>query len=351
MRSLMLVREAGERRISRPMERSTEPSASNDAADVELDAGYRLLSEEAGYLRRDTLGAVEVSGPDAIEFLQGQLTNDLEGLEQGACLYAALLDRKAHIVADCRVLLIDPERLLLVAEVPAAQALAKHLETYRIGRNVEVADRSDDNAVISVIGPATRSFLEAPSVGREDSHVGISVDGIDCTALGTPEGADLICNSGDRARLLSALNAKGLVEVPEAAAEILRVEAGRPRFGLELDQSVMPAEVGIVERAIDFEKGCYLGQEPVARLHYKGRPNRLLRGLKLSSPVERGDLISGQGRELGKISTACVSPALGPIALAVIRREAEPGATVVLGDDDVSAEVVELPMRKKEDLH
>lgn len=333
------------------MELPTEPRASDDAVEVELDAGYRLLSEEAGCLPRDTLATVEITGPDSIEFLQGQLTNDLAGLERGECLYAALLDRKAHIVADCRVLMIKPEHLLLVAEVPAAQALARHLETYRIGRNVEVSDRSADDAVISVIGPATRSFLEAPSVGREDSHIGISVEGIDCTALGTPEGADLICPSGDKARLLSALKTKGLVEVPEAAAEILRVEAGRPRFGLELDQSVMPAEVGIVERAISFEKGCYLGQEPVARLHYKGRPNRLLRGLKLSSPAERGDVISGQGRELGKISTACVSPALGPIALAVIRREAEPGAAVVLGDDGVSAEVVELPMRKKDDLH
>ena len=351
MRPLMLVTEDGERRIDTPMERSTKPRASGDSTEVELDAGYRLLSEEAGCLLRDTLGFVEVTGPDSIEFLQGQLTNDLEGLDPGDCLYAALLDRKAHIVADCRVLMMDTNRVLPVAALPAAEALAKHLDTYRIGRDVEVSDRSEERVLISVIGPATRSLLEVPAVGREDSQVPISIEGVECTALGTPEGVDLICDANQTERMLSALKEKGLIEVPEQAAEILRVESGRPRFGLELDQSVMPAEVGIVERAVNFEKGCYLGQEPVARLHYKGRPNRLLRGLKLSSPAERGDLITGEGRELGEVSTACVSPALGPIALAVIRREAEPGATVVLGNDGNSAEVVELPLRQTGGLH
>ena len=247
--------------------------------------------------------------------------------------------------------MFGPERLMLIAELPAAQALATHLDTYRIGRDVEVSDRSNENALLSVIGPATRSFLESPSIGNEGSHAPISIEGISCTALGTPEGIDLICSSADREPLISALQMKGLVEVPEEAAEIIRVEAGRPRFGFELDQSVMPAEVGIVERAVNFEKGCYLGQEPVARLHYKGRPTRLLRGLRLSRPAKRGETISSEDRMLGEISTPCVSPALGPIALAVIRREAELGGTVSVGDDGISAEVVELPLRNTGDLH
>jgi folate-binding protein YgfZ len=236
---------------------------------------------------------------------------------------------------------------MLVAEAGAIEALASHLENYRIGRKVEVRDRAGERSFISVIGPATRAFLDAPPAGREDRHLETMLGGVGCRVLGTPNGVDLIYLTDDAEPLRTALAEKGLTEVPEAAAEILRVESGRPRFGLELDRSVMPAEGGIVERAVDFEKGCYLGQEPVARLHYKGRPNRLLRGLKLSRPAQLGEVINGSGRELGTITTACVSPAVGPIALALVRREAEPGATVAVGDDGASAEVVELPLRTR----
>ncbi len=106
----------------------------------------------------------------------------------------------------------------------------------------------------------------------------------------------------------------------------------------------MPAEAGIVERAVDFDKGCYIGQEPVARLHYRGRPNRVLRGLTLGAPAEPGAALTLGEKEVGQIGTACVSPALGPIALAVVRREAEPGDALEVAGAG-SAEVVELPFR------
>lgn len=331
------------------MEEKSEQRESVTASvdEIELDAGYRLITEEAGVVHRDTLASLDVMGPDAVEFLQGQLTNDLGRLEPGGAMYAALLDRKAHIVADCRVLMVSPEEIMLVAEADATEALASHLETYRIGRKVEVRDRAGERTVISVIGPATRSFLDAAPAGREDRHLETLLGGIGCRALGTPDGVDLICARDHAESLRTALTGMGLTEVPETVAEILRVESGRPRFGFELDRSVMPAEGGIVERAVDFEKGCYLGQEPVARLYYKGRPNRLLRGLKLSRPAQFGEAINGSGRELGRIATACVSPAIGPVALALVRREAEPGATVKIGDDGASAEVVELPLRAR----
>lgn len=335
-----------ERRIQTMEGRPHPQEATSTGFDeIELDAGYRLLTEEAGVVPRETLESLDVTGVDAIEFLQGQLTNDLEQLEPSSAVYAALLDRKAHLVADCRVLLIDSGQITLVAEATAIEALASHLETYRIGRQVEVRNRTGERCVISVIGAATRSFLDTPSVGREDRHLEMTLGGIVCRALGTLDGVDLICSADQAEPLRTALREKGLTEVPEDAAEILRVESGRPRFGFELDRSVMPAEGGIVERAVDFEKGCYLGQEPVARLHYKGRPNRLLRGLRLTRPSHSGEVINGNGRELGRIATACVSPALGPIALALVRREAEPGAAVSIGDDGASAEVVELPLR------
>src|SRR5436189_4473625 len=96
--------------------------------------------------------------------------------------------------------------------------------------------------------------------------------------------------------------------------------------------ATIPQEAAIDERAVSFTKGCYIGQETVARLHYKGKPNRHLRGLRLDAPVSSGDSISLGEREVGQVGTAVVSPAHGPIALAVVRREAEPGARVVIGD-------------------
>jgi folate-binding protein YgfZ len=105
----------------------------------------------------------------------------------------------------------------------------------------------------------------------------------------------------------------------------------------------MPAEAEITERAVDFEKGCYIGQEPVARLHYRGKPNRRLRGLRLSAPARHGDSLRLGDRDVGTIGTAALSPAHGPIALAVIRREAEDGDQLTVADGEATAEVAKLP--------
>jgi folate-binding protein YgfZ len=105
----------------------------------------------------------------------------------------------------------------------------------------------------------------------------------------------------------------------------------------------MPAEAGIVEQAVSFTKGCYIGQETVARLHYKGKPNRHLRGLRLSAPAEPGAALRLGEKEVGRLGSATVSPALGPIGLAILRREAEPGVDLAVGEDGVTARVVDLP--------
>jgi folate-binding protein YgfZ len=110
-----------------------------------------------------------------------------------------------------------------------------------------------------------------------------------------------------------------------------------------MDSSTMPAEAGIVEAAVNFEKGCYIGQETVARLHYRGKPNRHLRGLRLSAPAKPGEALLAGEKELGRVGGSCVSPIRGPIALAILRREAEPGTELSVGEDGVTAQVVDLP--------
>jgi folate-binding protein YgfZ len=314
----------------------------NDAAAVELDAQYRQLREECGLLDRSQRGKLMVSGAEAAEYLQGQLTNDVEALALGEGQYAALLDRKGHLQADMRVLRISPEEIWIDTEPEALAAARRHLEMYKIGREAAIADLTAERAILSLIGPRS---VEIAGTAALPEHAGeaAKVGGVECLAVGTVEGIDLIAKAEDATDLREALTEAGAVEVGTEAAEVVRIEAGTPRFGAEMSGETMPAEAGIVERAVSFTKGCYIGQEPVARLHYKGRPNRRLRGLELSAPVAPGEPLRLGEKEVGRIGSACLSPARGPIGLAIVRREAEPGAELAVGEDGVTARVVDLP--------
>jgi tRNA-modifying protein YgfZ len=312
------------------------------ATPVELDGQYRALREEAGYLQRER-AALIVRGPDASEYLQGQLTNDTEGLERGQGCYAALLDRKGHLQSDMRVLQLENGEIWLDLEPASAPAVLKHLTTYSIGRDVEVEDVSERWAITSLIGPRATELGGFEGLGPEHAQRFRDWDGTEVLAVATDVGIDLITKAEAAASLAALLQAAGAVEVSEPAAEIIRVESGRPRFGIDMGTESMPAEAGITERAVNFEKGCYIGQEPVARLHYRGKPNRTLRGLRLSAPAERGDPLRLGDKEVGQIGTACLSPAFGPIALAIVRREADEGDALAVGDGGTTAEVVGLP--------
>jgi folate-binding protein YgfZ len=311
--------------------------------EIELDAQYRQLREECGLLPRTERGVLLVAGPDAAEYLQGQLTNDTEALEPGDGVYAALLDRKGHMQSDMRVLRpgSGPD-LLLDCEAVALPGVLKHLTMYSIGRDVAVTDVSAERAILSLIGPRSVELAGTaalPELACEET----AVAGVECVAAGTREGIDLICAAAEAERLRGALLEAGAVTVTPEATEILRIEAGVPRYGAEMGAETMPAEAGIVERAVSFTKGCYIGQETVARLHYKGKPNRHLRGLRLSAPATPGASLRLGEKEVGSLGSAAVSPALGPIGLAIVRREAEPGTELAVGEDGVTAEVVALP--------
>jgi folate-binding protein YgfZ len=312
------------------------------APPVELDAQYRQLREEAGLLERSDRGVIAVTGPDGAEYLQGQLTNDVETLAPGEGQYSALLDRKGHMQADMRVLRPAEEEILIDTEAAALPAALKHLTMYSIGRDVSVADASQERSILSLIGPRSAEVAGAPPL-PEDACEAINVAGTECLAVGTRGGIDLICAAADAERLAAALREAGAADVSPEAVELLRIEAGVPRFGAEMGTETMPAEAGIVERAVSFTKGCYIGQETVARLHYKGKPNRHLRGLRLSAAGEPGAVLRLGEKEVGRLGGAAVSPALGPIGLAILRREAEPGAELRVGEDGLKAVVVDLP--------
>jgi folate-binding protein YgfZ len=311
--------------------------------EIELDAQYRQLREECGLVEDPERGLLIVSGSEAAEYLQGQLTNDVEALEPGEGAYAALLDRKGHMQADMRVLRPDPEpELLLDLEPEGLEAARRHLQMYKIGREVEVSDESEGHTLLSLIGPRSVEIAGTAALPENVCET-TTIGGARCVAVGTPSGVDLLCAAAKREGVRGALLAGGAVEVSAEAAEILRIEAGRPRFGAEMGTETMPAEAGIVEQAVSFTKGCYIGQETVARLHYKGKPNRHLRGLHFSAPARQGDALRLGEKEVGRVGSAAVSPAFGPIGLAILRREAESGATLSVGEDGVTADVVAVP--------
>src|SRR4051794_25477667 len=214
---------------------------------------------------------------------------------------------------------------ILDSEPQALPVLEHMVRVYSIGRDVR--SERDERPLWSVLGPTARDALDNPPPATEHSNV----EGELGLYITTHDGIDVI---GER---------PNLPEASDATAEILRIESGRPRLGYELGDDVIPQEAGINERAISFTKGCYVGQETVARLFYKGKPNRHLRGLRLSEPAERGDHVHAGEREVGRIGSSCISPTHGPIALALLRREVAPGDRVAVGEGGATAEVVELP--------
>ncbi len=309
---------------------------------IELDGQYRAMRDGCGLLDRSERAKLLVEGPDAAEFLQGQLTNNIEALEPGSGCYAALLDRKGRMQADLRVLRLSPTTIWLDSEPDTGQTLSRHLELYRVGREVELRDVSAEHSILSVIGPQAAELVEGAPRGGEHAHAETELGGIRCRAVVTDVGLDLIPAAADHQALSEALLNAGAEQVSSAAAEIIRVESGRPRFGAEMTSATIPEEAGINDRAVSLTKGCYIGQETVARLHYKGKPNRHLRGLRLDSEARAGTAIQLGDRDVGLLGSAVLSPALGPVGLAILRREVAPGDRVTIGDGE-GAEVVELP--------
>jgi tRNA-modifying protein YgfZ len=282
-------------------------------------------------------------GGEAKEFLQGQVTNDVEGLTEGTGCYAAFLTHKGKMLGDLRILDAGGE-LLLDCERVALQELFAMIRRFKLGRDVELHKRTLERGLLSLLGPAAREIAGAPDLpAAEHSHRMGELAGAPVRLIATDLGVDVLCDAADTERIAAALTSAGAVAATEADAEVRRVETGRPRYGVDLDDTVIPQEAGLNARAVSFEKGCYVGQETVARLYFRGKPNRHLRGLKLSGPAASGEPLRLGEREVGRLGSVVESPVHGRIALALVRREAAPGDSLTVGDDGVRAQVVDLP--------
>jgi folate-binding protein YgfZ len=299
-------------------------------------------------------------GPHATRFLHGMVTQDVEGIAVGDARYALMLTPKARVLSDLRLLRLGAELLVADSEPEAAAGLRATLLRYRLGSRLTI-EALDDWACLAVAGPRAGMLLEdafgvPPRLDPpEGSGTPLVLDGVTLHAVSSAlYGEQAVEILGPEAAVAAAwdalagrLDRHGGALFGTAAEEILRVEAGVPRQGSELDEQVMPAEAGVVERAVSFTKGCYIGQEPVARLHYRGHANRVLRSLLLDGdPPAPGSEVRVEGKAVGRVTSAVRSPSLGlTLALGVLRRELEDGQRVVVGGDGAerAAEVAPVP--------
>ena len=300
-------------------------------------------------------GLLCVEGKDRLRWLDGMVTNDMAALEAGperSGCFAALLTRKGRIVADLPVLL-RPAALWLETAADAVEPVRTTLERFIVADDVALRDASGEVERLALEGPAAPAILEsalgaplalAPEACAEVELAGVTLLVAAFGWSGAPA-FQLLAPTGSADALAACLEgvgaAHGLVRAGEEALEILRIEAGIPRLGAELDEDVLPAEARL-ERAISTTKGCYTGQEIVARLASRGHVNHLLVGLRCAGaqPPPVGAELFAEGRRIGEVTSACVSPAAGAIALGYVRRPLDaPGTRVEVdgGEARVSA--------------
>jgi folate-binding protein YgfZ len=304
---------------------------------------YGAVTEACGLVDRSERGKLALAGSEAKSFLQGQVSNDVEALTAGAGCYAAFLTPKGKMLGDVRILDAGSE-LLLDTERVALQELFNMIRRFSVGYDVQLHKRTLQQGLLSLLGPEAAVVAGVSDLGHaEHWHEAGAVDGIAVRWVRTDLGLDVLCEAGETEALASALEHRGAQPVSETVADCLRIERGRPRYGIDLDDTVIPQEADLNGRAVSFTKGCYVGQETVARLFYRGKPNRQLRGLRLSEPAATGAEVLLDERTVGRLGSVAESPSLGMIALALIRREAPPGSQVSVGSDQIKAVVVELP--------
>lgn len=300
------------------------------------------LSGSAFYVDRSNRGRLQLTGRDRQSFLQGMVTNDVAALAPGQGCYAFVLDATAHVLADVRVVCRASD-LLLDVEPGLAAFVAQTLDRYLIMEKCEIVDMTGATAQVFVGGEHAPRVLAHLGIANSETWVEgqnepIGVGGVEATAAATRLipglGFDIYVPAGALPDLIEALRAAGAGERTAAALETYRIEAGVPRFGADIDATKLASETGQQARAISYRKGCYLGQEVVARIDARGHTNRTFVGFRLESndvPAS-GEKVAVDNKEVGSVTSCVFSPDVNqPIALGYLRHEhAAPGTAVVI---------------------
>jgi folate-binding protein YgfZ len=320
---------------------------------------YALVRRQVGFLDRADFGVLELTGRDRASFLHALVSNEIKALGPGQGCTATLLDIHGKVQVILYVWVAD-DRILVVTPPAMATKTAEALDHYLFSEKVAIEDVSREQALFVLAGPAARATVErlTGEVPPETawSHVAAKLGEVPVRLVsGAGETGEsevwIMCALGDASRVREALGGAGAQPIGRDAYESLRIEAGTPLYGHDVDESVMLPEIPF-ESLLSHTKGCYPGQEVVVRIRDRGHVNRMLRGLALE-----GDQVPPQGAEvavedatIGKVTSAAWSYGLSrPIALAFVRRQhAEPGSRVSVrfAGTTVAAAVSTLPFAR-----
>lgn len=317
---------------------------------------YSALRDGAGVVVRDDRRIVRVHGRDPVKMVHGLVTNDVLNLAEGQAVYAVLLTPKGRMVGEMRVLRHGAD-LLFDVDATALDDVLAHLKKFVPPLFARFEDASAQFGVVGVYGTQSRAAVLAVCGApdhelAEDQAVTGAFAGAAVHVIGTHytggAGHDVVVAAPEVDALRAALVAQGAQECGHTALDVLRIEAGTPRWGAELDDTTIPLEAGLKERAISTTKGCYTGQEVIIRILHRGHVNWQLHGLRLGDaavPTRETKLtLPDAEKPVARVTSACVSPRFDEtIALAYVRREIAPDTELVIAGTTQRARVVALP--------
>ena len=332
---------------SDPAATSGAPGFESTAVFTSVDEEYAALRGGAGVVDRSARLRMIVGGAQAAETLTGLVTSDVAALKPGSGQYAAALTAKGKVIADVRIF-ARADDFLVDTPAGAAPGFASMIRKFVNPRLARYADVSSVLRTIGVFGPRAHDVLASALDGAdakdaaisalrgllEYQHLAFAVGGASVHVARVPdlggEGFDCFVPVETAKLLWSRLVAARAMPVGRDATEIARVEAGRPSWGADMSEDTLAQEANFdALGGISYTKGCYTGQETVARVHFRGHVNRQLRGIQGAAPIPTGaELLEGD-KVVGDVRSSVVSPRLGPIALAMIRREASSGTDLV----------------------
>ncbi len=310
---------------------------------ADVNAEYDALRSGAIVVERSHRGRIRFFGEKAGEALTGLVTNDVLGMQPGHGQYGAALSAKGRIIADVRIF-ASPGSYLVDTPPRAWTGFVSMVKKYVNPRVSGYRDESHPIRDIGVFGAESRRIVAAITGANQDAlgalvpyaHALVTIDGASATVIRSPdigvEGYEVLIPFESFDKMWERALAAGATPAGLGAWEIARVEAGRPEWGLDIDDTTIPQEANFDElNAISYTKGCYIGQEVVARVHFRGHVNRHLRGLRaagVDAPPTGAQLIDDSGNHVGDVRSSVSSPRLGGIALGMVRREAAPGMSL-----------------------
>jgi folate-binding protein YgfZ len=319
-------------------------------------AEYDAVRKAAGLFDLSHRVLLQFTGPDRVSFLQGMLSNDVRLLKMFDGQPAAILNQQGKVIADVRVLCAMNSIYLDFWE-PLKEKIFQHLNRYLVADDVAIHDPSDEWKMLSLQGPRARPMLGELFVNTElpsqpDAHGMVQWDDFPVCVVRADRsgynGFDLIVQTSKLLAFAKRLNELGAVWVGERVQNVLRIEAGIPRYGIDFTEENLLLEVGL-ENAVSFTKGCYLGQEVIERIRSRGHVNKKLCGLLLDGDAlaNAGDGIFAVDSDVGKITSSVASVALNrPIALGYVHRDYwAPGTSLSVrrADRSIAATLTALP--------